>query len=150
MTPTTTIDRLIGPETDPDIQEAKLLLLEEKRRRDRYICYWEPTPDQRQFWDQRIYEKKHWLILGGERSGKTELGAFLATVWLLGRDYFRDEPAWKWVKDLPVPSGPTVVRAIGLTADMSRDVVWEKLTGVTAHSPCSRKTGRLSSPPTTS
>jgi len=120
---------------DGDLERAELLVeaLEQKRRQDRYVCYWEPCGDQLQFWEKLRPHHRVWLICGGNGSGKTDLSCFLQTAWLLGKDYFRGEPAWKWVEPLPIPDHPASIRAVGLNSDMLRDPIYEKLTGVTDH-----------------
>lgn len=130
------IDRILShSDGDIDRAEAVLSLLEDERKQQCFVRYWEPAGDQIKFWDQRIYENKIWVATGTNRSGKTELGAWLCTVWLLGKDYFRGEPNWKWVEPLPVPDGPTSVRGVALKSDLLKDPMWEKLTGVTNHPP---------------
>jgi phage terminase large subunit-like protein len=65
---------------------------------------------------------------GANRSGKTETGAFLATAWLMGKDYFRGSHVWEEVKDLPIPIGKDrTVWASSLNFDMARDITWPKL-----------------------
>ena len=55
-------------------------------------------------------------------------GAFLAVAWLLGKEYFRDEPSWRYVKDLPIPEHGVNIWAVGLDFSVIQDVIWrEKL-----------------------
>lgn len=126
------IERQAG---DPEIAELYLDALEARRREQRYVCYWEPHAGQKAFWRNLRPEQKVWLVLGGNRSGKTSFASWLDAVWLLGKDYFRNEVNWQWVDLLPVPEGPTSVRVVGLVADQLRDPLWEKLMGFSEHPP---------------
>ena len=67
---------------DPDLAEALLDMDEEERRQKMWVKYWEPCGDEVKFWADEIYKRKTWVILGGNRSGKTDLGCFLDTAWL--------------------------------------------------------------------
>lgn len=122
---------------DGDPERAALLVeaLEEKRRQERFVCYWEPHEEQKKFWEQLTPEQDTWLILGGNGSGKTELGEFLVAAWALGKEFFRNEPNWKWIEPLPIPDPPNNIRGVGLNSDSLRDPMWEKLTGSTEHAP---------------
>jgi len=110
-------------------EQTKLLaLLEKQRRENKFVLYWEPTPPQLQAVAKFTPEVKTFVIRGGNRSGKTELGAAIAVAWALGKEYFRDEPAWEWVKDLPIPEPPNNIWVVGLDYPTLRDVIWrEKL-----------------------
>ena len=114
-----------------------ILALEERRQSQNYALYWssDQEPRLREF-HNRIEEDfakftpdiKVYGLLGGNRSSKTERGAFLATAWLLGKDYFRDEPSWRYVKDLPIPDHGANIWCVGLDFAVIRDVIWnEKL-----------------------
>lgn len=120
-----------------DMEKAAVLLeaVEEKRRAQTYVKYWEPAGDQKLFWEQLTSEQKVWVILGGKQSGKSDLGTFLVTAWLLGKDYFKGELNWRWIEPLPIPALPTNVRSVGLTDTMIRDPLWLKLTASTDHPP---------------
>ncbi len=115
----------------PMEQLAALDLIEKKRREREFIKYWQPYPagHQPNVFKEFTSDKKIIGILGGNRSGKTEVGAFIAGAWLLGKDYFRGEPAWDLVKDLPIPEGrPRTIWVVGLDFPTVRDVIWrEKL-----------------------
>jgi phage terminase large subunit-like protein len=111
--------------------EDALLLLEaheSKRQKEQYIKYWNPTERQLPLiraWTAGI---KIFGILGGNRSGKTEMGAAIAVAYALGKDFFKDEPAWEWVKDLPIPDKACNIWVVGLDYPTLRDVIWrEKL-----------------------
>jgi phage terminase large subunit-like protein len=100
-----------------------------KRRKDQFVKYWQPVTEA-QSSAFRVFkpETKTLLVLGGNRSGKTELGAFLTMAWLLGKEYFRGEPAWELVKDLPIPAGDVNMWVTALDFPTLRDVIWrEKL-----------------------
>lgn len=119
-------------------QEALEILkkLEEKRRDLSFIRYWSPTEPQKKAIAEFTPDKKIFGILGGNRSGKTELGVFIDVVWALGKEYFRNEPAWEWVKDLPIPEPPNNVWIVGLDFPTVRDVIWnEKLRQGRNHPP---------------
>lgn len=120
--------------------EDALLVLEayeNKRKQEHYAKYWSSDPDPRcaRFFDsiEEDFSKftkdiKVYGLLGGNRSSKTERGAFLVVAWLLGKDYFRDEPSWRYVRDLPIPEHGVNIWAVGLDFSVIRDVIWnEKL-----------------------
>jgi len=111
-------------------EEQKLLLqiLEKRRRDEKFAAYWEPTEAQLKAVKGFTPEIKTFVIRGGNRSGKTELGAAITIAWCLGKDFFEGEPAWEWVKDLPIPEPPNNVWVVGLDFPTLRDVIWrEKL-----------------------
>lgn len=120
---------------DPLTALATLDVRATAHRKRMFAQYWEPVGDQLEFWNQKIYEKKVWVATGTNRSGKTELGAFLCTVWLLGKKFFVNAPNWKWVEPLPVPDGPTAVRGVALKEALLKNPMWEKLTGQSNHPP---------------
>lgn len=105
-----------------------LAILELKRRDEKFLLYWEPTKPQLEAVQGFTPGIKTFVIRGGNRSGKTELGAAICVAWALGKEYFRDEPAWDWVKDLPIPEPPNNIWVVGLDYPTVRDVIWrEKL-----------------------
>lgn len=114
-----------------------ILAMEEKRKADQYAKYWstDQGDEYREFFN-RIEDDfskltdgiKLYGLLGGNRSSKTERGAFLAVAWLMGKEYFRDEPSWRYVKNLPIPEHGVNIWAVGLDFSVIRDVIWnEKL-----------------------
>jgi phage terminase large subunit-like protein len=107
---------------------AILNAYEDKRKEENYVKYWSAYPRQGELFREFTKEVKTFGILGGNRSGKTELGAFIATAWALGRDFFLNEPAWEYVRDLPIPAVPNNIWVVGLDFPTLRDVIWrEKL-----------------------
>lgn len=111
-------------------EEALLILesLEKKRREQNFIKYWTPTGPQSLTLKKFDSTVKIFGVLGGNRSGKTEEGVFLDVAWCLGKEYFKGEPAWEIVKDLPIPEPPNNVWVVGLDFPTVRDVIWnEKL-----------------------
>jgi len=107
---------------------AILNKLEERRREQHFIKYFKPYPKQATILSQFTKDIKVFGLLGGNRSGKTELGTFIALAWALGKKYFEGEPAWEYVKDLPIPDGPHNVWIVGLDFSTIRDIIWyEKL-----------------------
>lgn len=63
-------------------------------------------------------------------SGKSELGTFLDVAWALGKDFFQGEPAWEYLKDLPIPKPPNTIWVVGLDFPTVRDVLFgEKIRG---------------------
>jgi phage terminase large subunit-like protein len=125
------LDRL--PE---DARLAALDVLIEKRRKKCYIKYFEPWSEQRDALRKFTKDIKIFGLLGGNRSGKTILGAFIAVAWCLGKDYFKGEPVWDIIKDLPIPAGPVNVWVVGLDYGVLRDVIWyEKLRHGKSHPP---------------
>ena len=104
--------------------------IERKRRETSFIRYWGPYKEGKQanVFTEFTTDKKIFGVLGGNRSGKSEIGAAIAVAWALGRDYFRDEPAWAWVESLPIPKPPNTIWVVGLDFPTVRDVLWrEKL-----------------------
>lgn len=122
---------------DDDDALLALEAIEDKRRTSHYAKYWASEPDEKYsiFYEsiESDFRKltsdiKIFGLLGGNRSSKTERGAFLAVAWLLGKEYFRDEPSWRYVKDLPIPEHGVNIWAVGLDFSVIRDVIWgEKL-----------------------
>lgn len=112
--------------------------VESKRRESKYVAYWTPYPEGNQpsVFTNFTRDKKVYGVLGGNRSGKTEIGAFIAVAWALGKEFFRDTPAWEWVQHLPIPEPPNTVWVVGLDFPMVRDVLWhEKLRNGKDHPP---------------
>lgn len=102
--------------------------LDKKRRDEAFVRYWEATDEQKGILPKFTPTTKIFGVLGGNRSGKTELGAFMAVAWALGKRYFEGEPAWDNVKDLPIPEKPNNIWVVGLDFPTLRDVIWrEKL-----------------------
>src|SRR5882724_11763111 len=121
------------PETE---RLAVLDAMTEKRRVKTFVKYFEPWGEQADAIRKFDRTKKVFGLLGGNRSGKTVLGAFIAVAWALGKDYFRDEPVWDIIKDLPIPEPPNNIWVVGLGFDVVRDVIWyEKLRHGKAHPP---------------
>lgn len=107
---------------------AALDILEKKRKAKSFIKYFVPWSEQTDALKKFNPTVKVFALLGGNRSGKTILGAFIAVAWALGKDYFKDEPCWEFVKDLPIPDGPKNIWVVGLDFGVLRDVIWhEKL-----------------------
>lgn len=115
---------------------AALDAIEKKRKRRNYIRYFEPWTEQADALKKFTDDKKLFALLGGNRSGKTILGSFIAIAWALGKEYFRNEPAWKWVQSLPIPEPPNNIWVVGLDFPTVRDVIWyEKLRHGKDHPP---------------
>lgn len=135
--PSEILDQIIttASQGDLDEAEARLQLLDEGRRRSQFIRYFQLAGDQQNL-IKAMKERPNWkilLLLGGNGSGKSITGAAISGAWLLGKDYFKDEVAWEWVKELPIPDGPTSVRGVALNNDMLRDPMWENLLGSSDH-----------------
>lgn len=106
---------------------AILEALEAKRREDNFIKYWEAFPKQKEIFQLWTPEVKTFGILGGNRSAKTETGAFITLAWALGKDYFRNEKTWEYVKDLPIPEKKNVnMWVVGLDFPTLRDVIFRE------------------------
>lgn len=119
---------------DPAQRLAILDALETKRRKDQFIKYWEAQDQQAPHFAQFTKDVKIFGILGGNRSGKTEEGVFIDVAWALGKEYFRGEPAWEYVKDLPIPEPPNNIWIVGLDYGVLKNVIWwEKLRQGRAH-----------------
>jgi len=107
---------------------AALNLLIAKRQAKQYVKYFQPWSEQQDALRKFTPDIKVFGLLGGNRSGKSILGSFIAVAWALGKDYFKGEPAWEWVKDLPIPPPPNNIWVVGLDYGVLRDVLWyEKL-----------------------
>lgn len=63
-------------------------------------------------------------ILGGNRSSKTTLGAEIAAAWALGKEAFRGEPAWDFIKNLPIPEKANTIWVVGLDFPTLQHVIW--------------------------
>lgn len=129
---------------NPESQLAHIQAFERQLRETNYAKYWTATENQAPVF-QRIAGKKVFGLLGGNRSGKTEFGSFIAVAYLLGKPYFYDTPAWEYVKHLPIPEGrPRNIWAVGLTFDVLRDVIFrEKLLYGRNHAPLIPKDSAL-------
>ena len=103
---------------------AVLKVLEEKRREQHFIRYFQPYKQQAEILRAFTPDKKIFGILGGNRSGKTELGTFISLAWALGKEYFVGEPAYEFIKDLPIPPGPKNIWIVGLDFSTVRDIIW--------------------------
>lgn len=124
-----------------------LELLEKRRSEEKFICYWQPTDSQLKAIQGFTSEIKTFVIRGGNRSGKTELGAAVDIAWAMGKKFFEDEKGWEWVKDLPIPEPPNNIWVVGLDFSTLRDVIWrEKLLQGRNH-PGFVPQGELSKPP---
>lgn len=120
-----------------DQQELALMAFSKKRKENNYAKYWSCDPNEKyqRFFDQieSDFKKltkdiKIYGLLGGNRSSKTERGAFLAVAYLFGKEYFRDEPSWRYVRDLSIPEHGCNIWAVGLDYSVIRDTIWgEKL-----------------------
>jgi len=115
---------------------AAVELLIKKRYQKAYIKYFEPWSEQLDALKKFTKDIKVFGLLGGNRSGKTILGSFIAVAWCLGKEYFRNEPVWEIIKDLPIPEPPNNVWVVGLDYGILRDVIWyEKLKHGKNHPP---------------
>lgn len=122
---------------DSDDALLAITAIEERRKQQHFAKYWscDQGEQYRIFFDtvEEDFAKftsdvKIFGLLGGNRSSKTERGAFLAVAWLMGKEYFRDEPSWRYVKNLPIPEHGVNIWAVGLDFSVIRDVIWnEKL-----------------------
>lgn len=114
---------------DPKLAGALIDAIERKQREERYLCYWEPFPYEKKAFEKFRPGIKILVVAGGNRSGKTEVGASLTTAFAEGKEYFRGYPAWSWVKDLPIPEkAHRNIWVVGLDFKLLKDVIWrEKL-----------------------
>lgn len=108
----------------PEDAQAALLAYDRRRREDEFIRYWRATPEQAEVFPRFEKGIKVFGLLGGNRSGKTEIGAFVALAWALGKEFFRDEPAWEYVQHLPIPEPPNNIWVVGLDNNVLWDVIW--------------------------
>lgn len=112
--------------SNPQEQLAYLEALEAKRRERNFIAYWQPHVNQREGIGKFAPNIKTFGILGGNRAGKTEAGAALVVAAALGKEYFRDEPAWSWVQHLPFPDPPLNIWVVALDFQVLRDIIWSE------------------------
>lgn len=122
---------------EPQDAIAILDALEGRRKQEHFSKYWRPnSPGQ---WDASrgfTKEVKTFVVRGGNRSGKSDLGAAITVAWALGKEYFLNEPAYEWVKNLPIPEPPSNIWVVGLDFSVIRDVLWgEKLRLGGSHPP---------------
>lgn len=121
---------------DPLQRLAILDALEKKRREERFVCYWTPQPQQLPHFKAFTKDIKIFGVLGGNRSGKTEEGAFITLAWALGKKFFEGEPAYEYIKDLPIPEPPCNIWIVGLDYGLLKNVIWqEKLRMGRGHPP---------------
>lgn len=114
--------------------KALLRLQAKKHKENHFISYWKPTPAQEKVFEAFTEDVKIFGLLGGNRSGKTELGAVIAVAWLLGKEYFEGTESWEFVKNLPIPPPPSNVWVVGLDYPTLRDVIFrEKLRDGRSH-----------------
>jgi phage terminase large subunit-like protein len=99
-----------------------------QHKENQFISYWEPTEPQVKALRAFSAGIKTFGVRGGNRSGKTELGAVIAVAWALGKKYFEGTALWEMVKDLPIPEPPNNIWVVALDFPTLRDVIWrEKL-----------------------
>lgn len=120
----------------PEDQLAIIEALEEKRKKENFIKYWTAQDQQKAHFKEFTKDIKVFGILGGNRSGKTEEGVFIDVAWALGKKYFEGEPAYEYIKDLPIPDPPNNVWIVGLDYSLLKNVIWnEKLRQGRNHPP---------------
>lgn len=118
------------PLDNPALASSILEAVEKKRREGSYIRYWTPFEYQKKAFDKFTDDIKILIVAGGNRSGKTEVGAAITIAYALGRDYFKGDPAWSWVQNLPIPDQKKNrnIWLVGLDYKVLKDVIWrEKL-----------------------
>lgn len=108
----------------------------EDNRKERYFAkYWasETEPKYQLFFDKIEEDFKKFTndikifgLLGGNRSSKTERGTFIAVAYLMGKEWFRDEPTWRYVHHLPIPDHGVTIWAVGLDYSVIKGVIWEE------------------------
>lgn len=108
----------------------------EDNRKERYFAkYWasETEPKYQLFFDKIEEDFKKFTndikifgLLGGNRSSKTERGTFIAVAYLMGKEWFRDEPTWRYVRHLPIPDHGVTIWAVGLDYSVIKGVIWEE------------------------
>lgn len=121
----------------PELALAALDKLEQKRKENGFIRYWLPVTESQRAGASLITDAiKIAIITGGNRSGKTEVGAAITAAFFYGKKFFEGEPAWEWVQTLPIPERPRNIWIVGLDFPTLRDVLWrEKLRLGKSHPP---------------
>lgn len=112
----------------PEAAIAYIEALEEKRHKEKYIAYWKPFDYQKKVFEAFREGVKILVICGGNRSGKTEIGAAITIAFAEGKSYFQGEPAWEWVQGLPIPSEETArnIWVVGRYRQALDDVIWQE------------------------
>jgi len=93
------------------------------------LKFYKPTDKQSVFLKTVRPDVKQAVAKGGNRTGKTHIGALTACVYLLGKDYFIGSDLWEHIKDIPVPEdrGRTIW-AVGVDFEAGiKSVIWPKL-----------------------
>lgn len=117
------VDQL-GRLGDAQAKLAALEAFEAKRKQDSFIKYWRPVGDQKEALPQFTQDIKVFGVLGGNRSGKTELGTLIALAFALGKDYFRGEASYRFIESLPIGKPPNNIWVVGLDFNVLGDVIW--------------------------
>lgn len=121
--------------SSPEMALAVVERLETQKYNESYVKMWRPFQYQKKVFEGFPPEVKILVVAGGNRSGKTEVGAAITTAWAEGKDYFKDEPAWEWAALLPIPEKKSKnIWIVGLDYKVLQNVIWrEKLIQGTAH-----------------
>jgi len=93
------IDAILEKLENYSTEDALVVLdaISEDRKEKHFAKYWscDPNPEYQQFFDsiadsfaKFTSDIKIYAMLGGNRSSKTERGAFLSVAWLFGKEYF--------------------------------------------------------------
>jgi phage terminase large subunit-like protein len=113
----------------PEEALAFLDQIEKNRREQAFLKYWVPFNYQKKVFEAFDKDTKILVVAGGNRSGKTEVGAALTIAFAEGKEWFKGEKAWEWVEGLPIPEKLAKnIWIVGLDFNVLRDVIWrEKL-----------------------
>src|SRR5258707_1903655 len=111
------------PLDDPLLAGTILDAVEKRRKDESYIRYWQPFKYQKPAFEKFTEEIKIIIVAGGNRSGKTEVGAALTAAFAEGKEDFRGDPAWSWVQNLPIPDkAHRNIWLVGLDYKVLKDV----------------------------
>ena len=72
----------------PEEAIAYIEAIEKRREQESFVRYWQPFEYQRKVFEAFTPEVKILVVCGGNRSGKTEVGAAITTAWGAGKEYF--------------------------------------------------------------
>lgn len=121
--------------SDRQATVAALEAIAAKRKEESFVRYWQPFAYEMKAFEALDEGTKILVIAGGNRSGKTEVGAAITVAYAEGKKYFEGDPAWEWVSKLTIPEKRAKnIWIVGLDYKVLQNVIWrEKLLTGTVH-----------------